>query len=498
MLSSRSSQLRIQTVGTAPVNEQGQFVLYWMIAARRAGWNFALDRAIEWARKLNRPLVVFEPLRVAYPWASDRLHRFVLEGMRENAARFAKSPVFYYPYVEPRPDADKGLLAGLASRACLVVTDDYPCFFLPRMVLSAAAKLPVRLETVDSNGLLPWRATDQVFTTAYAFRRYLQKRLPEFLVNSPHARPLARLELPRLARLPSEIHKRWPAATAQLLAADSASLARLPIDHRVGPASFSGGTKQAEATMHRFLRDRLDGYLEDRNEPDLDVTSGLSPYLHFGHLAAHEVFHALMQRERWSPDRLAEKATGKRTGWWGVGPAAEAFLDQLVTWRELGFNMAALRSDYDQYESLPAWAQKTLREHARDKRPRRYSKAQLEGAATYDRLWNAAQRQLSMEGRLHNYLRMLWGKKILEWSRSPREALSVMIDLNNKYAVDGRDPNSYSGIFWVLGRYDRPWGPERPIYGKIRYMSSENTARKLDVRQYIEKYATETNGRRKT
>jgi deoxyribodipyrimidine photo-lyase len=468
-----------------------------MIAARRAGWNFALDRAIEWARELRRPLVVFEPLRVAYPWASDRLHRFVLEGMRENAARFAASPVHYYPYVELQPGDDKGLLAALARRACLVVTDDYPCFFLPRMVRSAAEKLPMRLETVDSNGLLPWRATDQVFPTAYAFRRFLQKRLPDFLTDPPHARPLARLELPRLARLPGEVSKRWPPAAGELLNADSASLARLPIDHSVGPAAFAGGTKQAERALRRFLRDRLGGYLEDRNEPDLDATSGLSPYLHFGHLGAHQVFHAVMQRERWSPDRLAEKATGRRIGWWGVGPAAEAFLDQLVTWRELGFNMAALRPDYDQYESLPAWARTTLKEHARDKRPQRYSKSELEAAATHDRLWNAAQRQLAGEGRMHNYLRMLWGKKILEWTRSPREALDVMIDLNNKYAVDGRDPNSYSGIFWVLGRYDRPWGPERPIFGKVRYMSSENTARKLDVRQYVDKYAPDADGSRR-
>jgi deoxyribodipyrimidine photo-lyase len=166
-------------------------------------------------------------------------------------------------------------------------------------------------------------------------------------------------------------------------------------------------------------------------------------------------------------------------------------LDQLITWRELGLNMCARREDYDRYESLPLWAQKTLSDHAHDRRPYKYTAEQFESGKTHDPLWNAAQMQLVREGRLHNYLRMLWGKKILEWSGSPPEALRIMIELNNKYGLDGRDPNSYSGIFWVLGRYDRPWGPERPIFGKIRYLSSENTARKIRVKNFIKKYCPE-------
>jgi deoxyribodipyrimidine photo-lyase len=163
-------------------------------------------------------------------------------------------------------------------------------------------------------------------------------------------------------------------------------------------------------------------------------------------------------------------------------------LDELITWREVGYNFAAHRTDYDQYESLPEWAQNTLREHAKDERGAVYRVEEFEAAKTHDALWNAAQRQLVREGRIHNYLRMLWGKKILEWSRTPQEAARVMIHLNNKYALDGRNPNSYSGIFWVLGRYDRPWGPEQPVFGTVRYMSSENTARKVSVKGYLRKY----------
>ena len=172
-----------------------------------------------------------------------------------------------------------------------------------------------------------------------------------------------------------------------------------------------------------------------------------------------------------------------------MSESAESFLDELVTWRELGFNMAWQYSDYDRYDSLPDWAIRTLEDHSADPRPYVYELQEFEEAKTHDELWNAAQRQLLVEGRIHNYLRMLWGKKILQWTQSPQEALDVMVELNNKYALDGRDPNSYSGIFWVLGRYDRAWGPERPVFGKIRYMTSKNTARKYPVKKYIQKFS---------
>ncbi len=229
-------------------------------------------------------------------------------------------------------------------------------------------------------------------------------------------------------------------------------------------------------------------YDEARNHPDEDAGSGLSPFLHFGHLSAHEVLHRVLEREGWTPARLATSASGAKEGWWGASRSAEAFLDQLVTWRELGFNMCARRPDCDRFESLPPWALATLAKHERDPREHVYTLDQFAAGATGDRVWNAAQHELATEGRLHTYLRMLWGKKILEWTATPREALAVMIELNNRYALDGRDPNSYSGIFWVLGRYDRPWAPERPVFGVIRYMSSANTLRKLRVRKYLARH----------
>ena len=241
--------------------------------------------------------------------------------------------------------------------------------------------------------------------------------------------------------------------------------------------------------MELFFEKKFSEYAEHRNEPENDVASGLSPYLHFGHISVHEIFSVLARREKWEPEKLALRGNGSREGWWNMSPAAESFLDELVTWREVGYNFASHRQDYDQYESLPAWAQKTLQDHAKDEREFVYSLEEFANAKTHDALWNAAQTQLVREGKIHNYLRMLWGKKILEWSRSAEEAARIMIELNNKYAVDGRNPNSYSGIFWVLGRYDRPWGPERPVFGTIRYMSSANTARKVSVKNYVRKYS---------
>jgi deoxyribodipyrimidine photo-lyase len=481
--------IRIQVLNASPVDGEGEFILYWMIAYRRVHWNFTLQRAVKWAHELGKPLVILEALRSGYPWASDRLHRFVLDGMAYNARLLESKPASYYPYVEPILDVGKGLLVALAARACVVITDDLPAFMLPRMVGAAARQLPVRLEQVDSSGLLPLRVADRVFTTAYSFRRFLQQTLRWHLLEFPEEDPIAGVNLPRLHGLPEEITERWPKAKDDLLFDNQQSLAALPIDHSVPAVATRGGSAAAEATLQRFLDERLTRYAEARNQPEEEVTSELSPYLHFGHISAHQVFVRLMAREGWSIGDLATVVKGSRSGWWGMSPSAEAFLDQLVTWRELGFNMCWQQEDYDRFGSLPQWAIKTLSEHAKDPRPYLYDIEELESGRTHDSLWNAAQMQLMREGRIHNYLRMLWGKKILEWTTSPEEALAVMIELNNKYALDGRDPNSYSGIFWCLGRYDRPWGPQRPVFGKVRYMSSENTARKVRVRDYISKYA---------
>ena len=491
MSSLQIPSVRVRVLKDELPHRRAAYVLYWMIAARRLEHNFTLQHACWWARELDLPLLVFEPLRLNYRWASDRMHAFVLEGMAANALAARAAGVAYVPYVEPAPGAGKGLLARLAADAALVVTDDYPTYFLPAMVSAAARTIRCRLEAVDANGLVPMRATDTVFSSAHAFRRYLQKVLPLHLAHFPVASPLERLGA-RTAAIPDDLPARWAPASPEWLDAPRAAIRALPIAHDVLPSAVvHGGADAASARLTDFLARGLARYHEDRNHPDEDAASGLSPWLHFGHIGVHRIFTDVMTQAGWTSRRLTAKADGRREGWWGAPAPVEAFLDELVTWREIGINFAALRADHDRYESLPQWARVSLEAHESDERPHLYTLEQFEHAATHDEVWNAAQRQIVREGRLHNYLRMLWGKKILHWTRSAREALAVMTEINNKYGLDGRDPNSWSGIFWVLGRYDRPWAPRREVFGVVRYMSSDNTKRKLRMRKYLRTYGPE-------
>ncbi len=336
--------LRRRAVNARPINAAGRYVLYWMVASRRATWNYGLQHAAWHAALLRRPLVVFEPLRSDYPWASQRLHHFVVEGMLDNRAAFARHGVMYYPHVEPRHGAGRGLLAALGRQACVVVTDDFPAFFLPHMLAAAGKQLDVRLEAVDSNGLLPSRAADHCFPLAHAFRRFLQKSLPTHLAEPPLADPLSELasvagRSPQPAVIDREIIQQWPPAfDAPRLQSGSATskqpptevdvdtlLRALPIEQTISRAAFDGGAVAGERRMRAFLRQQLPAYATERNEPDADASSGLSPYLHFGHVSAHQVFDVLMRAERWTPEKLAPRPTGSREGWWGATPRPRRF-----------------------------------------------------------------------------------------------------------------------------------------------------------------------------
>lgn len=472
--------LRVRTLNDAPPRDR-DYVLYWMTSFRRARSNFALDRAIELAKQHRRPLLVLEALRAGYEFANDRLHTFVLAGMRDNERAFRGSAVKYLPYVERSAGEGRGLMEALAKRACVVVGDDWPCFFVPKMQQALAGRIDCRFELVDSNGLYPMHATPRVFTTAHSFRVHLQKALPAQLMQFPSEQPLSRLDLPKLD---SPLPGPWR------FGLDEVNVAALPIDHSVPAAPMPGGSEAAEQRLAHFVAELLPAYAEARNEPELDGTSALSPYLHFGHLSAHQVFAKVTASERWSVDRLGPSIGGAKEGWWKLSPGAEAYLDQLVTWRELAFNMTSHRPDgYRSLDELPDYARATIRKHAGDARERTYTLPQLEQGRTHDRLWNAAMGQLRETGWFHNYLRMLWGKKIYEWSKSAADALRAMEYLMGRYALDGRDPISWSGYFWILGRYDRAWGPERPVFGSLRYMSSDNTAKKLNVKRYMDRFA---------
>ncbi|MEZ6094866.1 MAG: deoxyribodipyrimidine photolyase [Pirellulaceae bacterium] len=352
---------RIRIANNQPVNADAQFVLYWMIANRRAHWNFSLDRAVDWAEHLGLPLVIFEALRSDYRWASDRIHQFVIDGMRDNDRNFSQTAAHYYPYLEPQHGDGRGALKALSAKAAVVVSDDFPCFFLPHMVQAAVKQIPCRFELVDSNGLFPMRATDKVFQRAFDFRRHLQKQLLPHLLEAPAPNRLKQANLQKFATLPESFEKKWP--RAQL---DAIELNRFPIDHSVSVVGGErGGSKNANDALTTFMNERLSRYGEDRNQPQIKAASELSAYLHFGHLSVHQIFDAVVTHEKWNPGMTSQKANGSSSGWWGVSETAESFLDELITWRELGYNRCALTDDFDQFESLPNWAGNSLRTRIR-------------------------------------------------------------------------------------------------------------------------------------
>ena len=483
---------RVRLLNEAEVQPKRRYVLYWMTSFRRTRYNFALQHALARAQELGLPLLVWEPLRAGYDHASVRHHTFVIEGMQDNARACAEAGVAYLPWVEPKPGAGAGLLKHLANDAALVVTDDWPGFFVPKMLASAAKQLSVRLEAVDSTGLMPLSLVPKAFARAMDFRRYLQKELTPHLREVPLPDPLKQASaLPSLA-VP-ELPRTWNSTTAVFLGARDRkalieAIERLPVDRAVGAVSAHGGSVEGSRRVADFVRHRLPRYATERSEPMSDASSGLSPWIHFGHVSAHELLDLIGRQENWTPSKMSLKANGSKDGWWGMGASAEGFMDELVTWRELGHVYNWHHGERYDYDALPEWARATLDGCAKDERAHLYSYEQLEQARTHDPLWNAAQRQLLREGVIHNYLRMLWGKKVVEWTTSPRQALECMLRLNNRWAIDGRDPNSLSGIYWCLGRYDRPWAPKRPVFGSIRWMSSTNTAKKFDTKAYVQAY----------
>ena len=468
---------RVRALNDAPCRPDREVVLYWMVGARRTRTNPALQRAIALSEELGRPLFVFEPLRAGYDWASPRHHRFVIDGMASNARAFERAGVRYRSWLEPAHGDGAGLLEALAERAAVVVTDDSPMFFLPRMVSAVAGRLDVRLEAVDGIGLLPLSCSERAFTTAASFRRHLQKNVGPTLLEPSEREPLSAYDGPVAPDL-ADVFVRWPGAedlSGVQLAGDLAIVKGL-----------SGGETAAQKRLEDFLG-RVEDYPE-RNHPDAAAGSGLSPWLHFGHVSGEEVAWRVLEGAGWSPGDQADKATGSR-GWWGLPEGAEGFMDEVVTWRELGHVFARHNPDtYTSLESIPDWAKQTLEDHRDDPREL-VDFDRLDAAESPDPLWNAAQRELRETGVMHNYLRMLWGKLVLAWAPGPEEAFDWLVELNNRYALDGRDPNSYSGIAWVFGRHDRAWGPERPIYGKVRYMTSKSTRNKLRLSDYLERWS---------
>ena len=469
------------------------YVVYWMISFKRIGFNFALQRAVEWANQLSQPLLILEPLILDYPMSSIRLHKFILEGMKEVDEMVESTNAYYYPFVEESAKESEGLLTEISKNASVVITDDYPTYFVPQMTAKASGEINARYELVDSNGIVPIRLSEKEYVRAHDFRRYLHKNLEDFIIETPLQNPLKFLNKKFDKSLIKKIQDQWSPFNFQKSTIEE-FLENLNIDRTVEISSIKGGYSNAIKQLNKFIDVGYHDYAKFRSDPSKEASSQLSPYFHFGQISTHEVFEKISDLESWSPETIDPQMVGRREGWWGSSDNFESFMDELITWRELGYHTCVRRANYNQYSSLPEWAIKTLHEHSSDEREHIYTLDELTYSQTHDEIWNAAQNQLRTQGIIQNYLRMLWGKKILEWTPNPQLALSYMITLNDRYSLDGRDPNSYSGVFWILGRYDRAWGPERNIYGKIRYMTSDSTARKFNLKPYLEKWGNQALG----
>jgi len=468
-------------------NTEGAYVIYWMQANRRLHHNYALEYAVAWANKLELPLLVYEALNADYEWNTARTHQFMMQGMEENRKALESLGIAHFSFVEKKAGEGKGLLRNLCAKAALLISDEYPVFINQQLNERVATKLDCKFITVDANGLIPMRLTTKDPYSAYIFRKTMHKHFAEAVVHSPKENPLDELErkLPAVKLLDASFYESYEYADGRLSNIPE-FLETLSFDNEAKPIEMIGTRVEALKRLDNFLERRLKRYHSHRNHPDTPSASGLSPWLHFGKISAHEIVHRILEMEDWEPSKL-KPVNGKNEGFFGLSEATESFFDEVITWREVGFHYAHHRPDYDQFSSLPDWALKTMDEHRHDERKYIYSYEQLANAQTHDEIWNAAQRQLKEEGIVHNYLRMLWGKKVIEWTPDYETALSYLIDLNNIYAIDGRDPNSYSGIFWCFGRFDRAW-QERSVFGKLRYMASENTFKKIKMKGYMKRW----------
>jgi deoxyribodipyrimidine photo-lyase len=431
----------------------GAAVVYWMQRAQRAEDNPALDTAIAAANERRLPVVALFVLDPAFPSANWRHFRFMLEGLVELPDALAARGVSFVLRVGGRDEVAR-FCADVS--AALLVGDENPLREPERWRASVSSSVRIPFWTVDADVVVPSALLEKEQWSAGTMRPRALRHLD--LCLRPSARPKARAA--------------WRASRGLAMVTPSLRLADdLPLDRSVSPvAEWRGGRRAGLARLRAFVTHGLDGYATCRNRPESDGTSRLSPYLHFGQLGPREI-------------ALAAKAS--------TAPVADrqAFTEELVIRRELAVNFVRYNASYDRVEAAARWALDALGRHRRDPREWVYSLRALEQAETHDPLWNAAQRQMVESGWMHGYVRMYWAKKILEWSRTPEEAMSAAIALNDRYELDGRDPNGYAGIAWaIVGKHDRAWGPERPVYGTVRYMSFASTSRKFDSRTYIARW----------
>jgi deoxyribodipyrimidine photo-lyase len=432
----------------------GKCVVYWMQRAERALDNPALDVAVEAGNALNLPVLAYFSAISNFPHANLRHYVFLNQGLVDIEEDLQQRQI---GFVVRRPPHNSLQALLEEVNAAMVIGDENPCREPERWRRVLANRLRIPYWTVDADVVVPSGLFDKRMYALHIFKPKLYAELPKFLVAQPEIKPSRPWKPPhKMESFPvrEDVTQGWT-----------------KIDRSVGPVeSFTGGTHAAVKRLHEFVKNDLAAYDKTRNHPETDGTSRLSPYLHFGHIGPLTIALAV--------EKAHKEGQVSRT-------ARDSYINELVGWRELAVNFVKFTENYDSFDCAEPWARKTLMEHARDRREHIYSIEQLSRAETYDELWNAAQQQMVKFGWMHNYMRMYWAKKILEWSPDPAKAFDICVTLNDRYFLDGRDPNGYAGIAWsIVGKFDRPWF-ERPIFGTIRYMSGASTGKKFNSKKYI-------------
>jgi len=449
---------RVQRLNDEGASGAGQYVLYWMQRAQRATMNHALEFAVRKANELRLPLLAVFGITQRFPAANTRSYAFMLQGLQETERALHERGVQLVVRMQPPVEA----VRDLGSEAALVVVDRSYLRVPRRWRARVARRLSCPLVQVESDVVVPVEtASSKEEYAAYTIRPKIHEHLDAFLV------PLEETALQRDSLgLPCE-----GVALGDL----EALLERMRINRSADRVdTFRGGSSQADELLDDFIAHKLESYADRRNDPSLDYLSHMSPYLHFGQISPLEIALRIRGAEEIGP----AKGNGEHP--------KDAYLEELIVRRELSMNFCAYNPEYDALTCLPDWARKTLEAHAGDRREYVYDQRAFEAGRTHDPYWNAAQQEMVLTGKMHGYMRMYWGKKILEWTPSPEEAHRIALELNNRYELDGRDPNGFTGVAWCFGKHDRAWA-ERDVYGKVRYMSAGGLERKFDIDAYVQK-----------
>jgi deoxyribodipyrimidine photo-lyase len=446
---------RIQKLNNHPMNASGRVVLYWMQSDQRAEDNWALTRTIELGNLLHLPVIVLFIVNTELGNAYLRHYDFMLKGVAETARRLRELGIGFYMFKSADTSTEISVLAA-SLEAAAIVTDQSYLNYGRKLRQRTAGKLSIAMEAIDANTIVPPRLLyPKAAYGAYILRPKLHKLRERFLMEPP----TLRVQFPWLGECTGAINEQDVDGV----------LAQLNLDSSVGVVKQRSGLRAAQACLEAFIERGFRSYYQKSNDPVANTTSRLSAFLHFGQISSQRVAYEVLNSTAYDEDPVA----------------GEGYLDELITWRETAVNNAIYNAHYRSYEGIPAWAKKSLEAHEHDPREFVYSRFELEMAKTHDDLWNAAQIEMVKTGRMHGYMRMYWAKKILEWSSNARDAITVAVYLNDKYLLDGRDPNGYAGILWAIGGlHDRPWF-DREVYGQVRYMSYSGAKSKFDVPAYI-------------